>query len=255
MTTIALFDADIILYAIGFTTEDVEESEIVASRIDFYLQERFSDLNPDKSYFYLSHSHLFRKDLYPEYKANRADFVKPKWYQFIKDYLINSYQATSVDGYEADDLLRINHTLFSQNNETTVYICSRDKDLMQISGYHYDLHTREICYVEQEEGFKWFLMQVLMGDRTDNIPGIHRCGPVLAKKIVDDHFNDISNGDFSGFISRARELYEVGKVKYGEKQQNYDPITTSNLVFIYERFQDGKKQLSPLARFHKQYSQ
>jgi 5'-3' exonuclease len=45
--------------------------------------------------------------------------------------------------------------------------------------------------VSEEEAIRWFYMQLLMGDSTDNIPGIPKVGPVKAAKALAEFDNEL----------------------------------------------------------------
>jgi len=63
-------------------------------------------------------------------------------------------------------------------------ICSIDKDLDQIPGWHYNF-VKQIKYkITPEEGLKHFYTQLLTGDRIDNIMGVPGVGPKTAEKIL-----------------------------------------------------------------------
>jgi 5'-3' exonuclease len=131
---------------------------------------------------YLSGDHNFRYDINPNYKANRKDAVEPVYRQDAKSWLIINYGAILCDGIEADDALGIAQT------EDTI-ICSIDKDLLQIPGRHYNWRKDEWTFVEPLDGLRTFYRQILTGDRTDNIFGLPRFGPVTAAKHI-DHLED-----------------------------------------------------------------
>jgi len=51
-------------------------------------------------------------------------------------------------------------------------ICvSNDKDLLQLPGWHYNFVTKQLKLVSPLEGLRAFYKQLILGDRTDNIPG------------------------------------------------------------------------------------
>jgi len=86
--------------------------------------------------------------------------------------------AVVSEGEEADDLLGINQT-----HETI--ICSIDKDLLMVSGRHYNFVKREHSEVSNKEGRWNFYKQLLTGDATDNIPGLWKIGPVKAAAMLE----------------------------------------------------------------------
>ena len=90
--------------------------------------------------------------------------------------------ASVSDGQEADDDIAIRATELKGEG----LIVSIDKDFMQVPGWHYNFVKKVKKEVTPEEGLRFFYTQILMGDSADNIPGIHRVGPVKAAKMLAD---------------------------------------------------------------------
>lgn len=131
---------------------------------------------------YLSGKNNFRKQEYSDYKANRKDLVPPTHLQAAKDYMVERWDAVIADGMEADDMLGIEA---SKDPENSV-ICSLDKDLNQISCWHYDWVSDRKYWVTPAEAYRFTWEQMLQGDRVDNIIGLHGIGPVKARRILED---------------------------------------------------------------------
>lgn len=196
----ALIDADLILYRIGFSAQDVTEERFVYYRVDKFIQENIMErINPDEWTFFLTDGKSnFRNKLtahLPEnlqYKYGRPP--RPIWYNEIKEYLLSEYDAIMCKGIEADDAVSIEqvegtyHTYHEDQVHTqyTTVICGQDKDLLQIPGPHYNYITGDWSYVSYDEGMRWFYRQVLMGDNSDNVKGIHRLGPKKSAKLVEN---------------------------------------------------------------------
>jgi hypothetical protein len=115
------------------------------------------------------------------YKGNRDPNHKPKYFKDIREYLVDVYKAEVVEGQEADDMLGI--TQWSFPDKSTV-ICSIDKDLKQIPGYHYNPRRQSFWYQTIDEANNFFWWQMLVGDTTDNIPGIYGIGEKKADKAL-----------------------------------------------------------------------
>ena len=138
----------------------------------------------------------FREDLVDYYKANRKDARKPTYYKEIGEYLVKYWDAEVVEGQEADDALGIAQmkdylmTLedFPELKEHTEWklastiICTIDKDLDNIPGWHYNFVKDEKYWVTEEEALINFYTQLLTGDSTDNIPGLFRITGLRASK-------------------------------------------------------------------------
>jgi len=195
---IALLDGDIIVYRVGFTTMDAPPY-IPPSRTDETIRVICQALDTNEYQVYLTgqgHDN-FRYGLTDTYKANRKDMKKPTHYALIRDYLVEEHGAIVSEGEEADDLLGIEQT---QRGHGSI-ICSIDKDLDQIPGWHYNFVKGLRYEINESEAIRFFWKQLLMGDVSDNIQGIRGIGPVGATKLL----ANASNND---------ELYQIVAKEY-----------------------------------------
>lgn len=176
--TKALIDGDILVYRIGFTTQD-EPVGIAEARMKMLIDNIITGCDADDYIIYITstdHSN-FRFKIYPEYKANRKA-PKPYWYKELRAFLEFDYAAKPIYGMEADDALGI-----AQNAGSV--ICTIDKDLDQIPGKHYDF-VKDVQYeVSEENALRFFYYQLLVGDSTDNIPGCKGIGPKKANEALE----------------------------------------------------------------------
>lgn len=150
-----------------------------------------------------------RLAIYPEYKAGRKTSLTPEQYEEFKKLLENfrllitsmGYTVFEGKGYEADDYIAVVSKMLKQYK---VYIHSTDKDFLQlVNGYisvicnktdgehiiNQDNFTDEVGV-----GIEYFLdYKCMIGDKSDNIPGIDGVGHVTAKKYIDlyGHYEDI----------------------------------------------------------------
>ena len=177
---IALLDCDILVYRVGFASEDVSPGIALAR-----LRETFGGildtlkLAEYKAYLTATGKSNFRFNIYPEYKANRASMPKPKHYDILRHSLLQDYGAMLVEGQEADDQIGIDNL----KTEHPI-IVSIDKDLNQLPGWHFNFVKGLKYNVLPEEGLRYFYHQLLTGDRTDNIPGLTGIGEKKAEKAI-----------------------------------------------------------------------
>jgi len=145
----------------------------------------------------------FRQDIYPAYKANRsetpADLISQS--MLLRRGLVDmGVPVLCVPGVEADDVIA---TLARQNcgGTDTTRIITSDKDLMQlVSGctFLYDgMKAREIREPAVLEKFgvrpnQVIDVQSLMGDSSDNVPGVPGIGPKKAAELI-NQFGDLDN--------------------------------------------------------------
>ena len=156
------------------------------------------------------------------YKENRQKQERPKHEMAVRQYLIDYHNAEVITGVEVDDALGIEQCKSICDLDSCTsnkgkdfdcrtlgnpsIICSSDKDLQMIPGWHFDMdwgkirsmgeseyrmksYMRTSTYFITDPGFLslrvngkkkklvgggqlWFCAQLLMGDSVDNIPGL-----------------------------------------------------------------------------------
>ena len=137
----------------------------------------------------------FRQDIYPAYKANRsetpADLITQSELIRIGVHEMG-VPVLCIPGVEADDVIA---TLARQNCHRTnaTRIITSDKDLMQLVSdcvFLYDgMKSREIREPDVLEKFgvkpnQVIDVQSLMGDSSDNVPGVPGIGPKKAAELI-----------------------------------------------------------------------
>lgn len=114
------------------------------------------------------------------YKGNRDETHKPTHGPAIIEYLHKKYDVVVSENEEADDIVAYSHYRMWGEDDMSSVIASTDKDLDMVPGLHYNFIKGESYYVTPDEGMKHFYTQLLMGDSTDNIPGVPKVGKVRA---------------------------------------------------------------------------
>lgn len=120
------------------------------------------------------------------YKGNRSN-EKPAHYQAIRDYLCDTWGAITIFDREVDDEVSI---LSWQRYAPYCVICSPDKDLDQIPGHHYNYRDETHYHVDEADARRWFWIQALAGDSSDNVPGCWKVGVGKATKLVDEWLDE-----------------------------------------------------------------
>ncbi|MDR1499037.1 MAG: DNA polymerase I [Rickettsiales bacterium] len=157
----------------------------------------------------------FRHDIFQDYKANRPpvpDDMKPQ-FPMLRE-VVNALNVKIVEreGYEADDVIA---TLVKQAERENyeVWIISGDKDLMQLVSENVFLYetkeAKKIGIAEVVE--KWGvepskLLDVLslMGDNSDNVPGVPSIGQKTAVELVNS---------FGSVESLIKNVENIGQEK------------------------------------------
>lgn len=172
----ALIDADGLVYAAGFACEN-ESLGICLKTVDSMLYEIAAQTQADDAYLYLTGSTNFRDDIatIQKYKGNREGAKKPKWYKEIREHMQKAYQCIVSEGMEADDMLGIAMCSEAATQGDIECVCvSIDKDMLMIPGHHYNWKKKEHRLIDEKEALSNFLVQMLTGDSTDNIPGLYK---------------------------------------------------------------------------------
>ena len=172
----AIIDADSLIYAVGFSSNDVEEQYAI-SRLEATMVEICMDLDCDDYKGFLTGKGNFRIDLAKTvpYKGTRPA-EKPVHLQALREHLVSSWGFVIVDGIEADDAVGIAAYAVPEDETIMVHI---DKDLNQFRGWHYNYRKKDKYYVSEFEGWYNFYLQILTGDRIDNIEGLKGIGGLL----------------------------------------------------------------------------
>ncbi|HEY5379525.1 MAG TPA: 5'-3' exonuclease H3TH domain-containing protein, partial [Pseudolabrys sp.] len=153
----------------------------------------------------------FRTDFYPDYKAHRPDAPEDLRPQFplIRD-AVRAFEIPCLEqaGYEADDLIATYARLACEAKATTT-IVSSDKDLMQLVGDTVEMYDtmkdKRIGRAEVIEKFgvgpeKVIEVQALIGDSSDNVPGVPGIGVKTAAQLIGEY------GDLETLLKRAGEI-------------------------------------------------
>ncbi len=151
----------------------------------------------------------FRRRVWPEYKAHRDDTNQPDCINYAIEIMVDGFDIVKYPQLEADDIMGIEA---SSGNAIAVTI---DKDLMGCSGWHSNPNkSSKPFFVKEEEAYKFFCKQWMMGDATDCIPGLWRVGPKKAEKLLDEWEKD-------SWENEILEMYNT------EKYQVKDPCGLS----------------------------
>ena len=160
--------------------------------------------------------HTFRSEIYPAYKAHRPEAPEELRPQFalVRD-ATRAFNVPGIElpGWEADDLIA-SYARAVQAIGGTCTIVSSDKDLMQLIGNGVSMvdpmKQQPIGLAEVEKKFgvtpdKVIDVQALMGDSSDNVPGVPGIGPKTASALINEF------GTLEAVLSAAPEMKKSKK--------------------------------------------
>src|ERR1022692_2957605 len=115
MNKCAIFDADVIMYIVCYNKDKLIEKSLEQCYLDVdsFINNVIGFTKADSYLFFLTIGRNFRYRVNPEYKGNRKNFVKPQYFDEVRQYLIDKYKAISHPELEADDLCVISNKVIS----------------------------------------------------------------------------------------------------------------------------------------------
>ena len=214
----------------------------------------------------------FRDDIYPEYKANRAsmpDELRAQIEPLHEAIKAMGWPLIMESGVEADDVIGA-LAKQAEREGVRVIISTGDKDISQLVNEHItvvntmrDAFRRvddvlDIAGVEKKFGIPPRLIidyLVLIGDTSDNVPGVEKVGPKTAVKWLQEYGsldNIVANADKIGgvvgenlrkalpWLPTARELITIRcDVGIQEHLSDLAPqsMDKAKLAELFERFE------------------
>ena len=184
------------------------------------------------------HAPTFRHELYKEYKGTRKPMPEELREQVpvIKEVL-QAMGICTVEkaGLEADDILG---TLAKRGEKEgmEVALVSGDRDLLQIASDHIkiripktkggkteieDYYASDVEDAYQVTPEQFIELKALMGDSSDNIPGVPKVGPKTATDLmvqygslenIYTHLDEISKKSIRESLAENKELADLSKV-------------------------------------------
>jgi len=209
------------------------------------------------SVIYDSPESSFREEIYPEYKANRSeapDDLKPQFSrieEMIRCFEIQSYRQSGV---EADDLIAtLTRRWCDASPKNHVVIVSSDKDLMQLVNERvcvWDTMSNQIYGIaEVEEKFSIAPGQIrdylaLVGDSSDNIPGVAGIGPKGASELLRQY------GTLGAVLDAAQSGAIGGKKGESLKTGKVDALLSADLATLRSNLEVSLSEELVRYRFH-----
>ncbi|MBE0500074.1 MAG: DNA polymerase I [Desulfuromonadales bacterium] len=197
-----LIDGSSYIYRAYYAIRHLSNSQGMATNAIYgftnMLLKVIREMQPDHlAVIFDSKGPTFRKEIYPEYKANRSampDDLVPQIPYIKRVVAAFNLPGVEMPGFEADDIIATLAKRFAaQGMEVTVV--TGDKDLMQVVTDRVRLldtmKDKISGPAEVMERFggadKVIEVQALAGDSSDNVPGVPGIGEKTAKQLIDEY--------------------------------------------------------------------
>lgn len=196
-----------------------------------------------------SGSKTFRNEIYPEYKAHRPPCPE----ELIPQFPIVREAAESLNlailekiGFEADDIIATLAKKYSKE-DYEVLIISSDKDLMQLIDGNVKMYDamRNKLIAENEVKEKFFVapnkvldVLSLIGDSSDNVPGVRGIGPKTAAELINQfgslenifsNLDQIKQDKRREMLREGEEKAKLSKILVSLKEDVELPVTQNDL--------------------------
>ena len=210
----------------------------------------------------------FRHEKYADYKAGRSETPKDLLEQMPKARALldaMGIKHIEVEGFEADDIIGTLSKMALTDPEFDATIVSSDKDLLQLINKEVDvklLKTKGFIRYNEEtfkkdygiEPIKMIDLKALMGDPSDNVPGVKGIGEKTALKLLQEYgsleniYNNIdsikgavhdklvSDKESAFFSKEICTIYLDVPLKEDLSKMTYNG-PTDNLIKIYEELE------------------
>ena len=211
--------------------------------------------------------HNFRKDLYDNYKDGRIETPNDLKMQFpvAKEICtLLGIKYIEIDNYEADDIIGTFAKMADEDKNYNATIISSDKDLLQLISDEVDVKLlKQKDYIMMNEktffetyGIKPIRMidlKSLMGDASDNIPGVKGIGEKTALSLLQkydtldgvyEHIDEISGKTREKLINDKDNAYFSYKLAtiYKDIDFDYDfdsiKYTGANINLLIEKYKE-----------------
>ena len=190
-----LIDGDIIAFRSAISAQETWDDEIV-------IDSRKAIRNADKligEWMHGSRAKMpiltlspknggnFRKVINSDYKANRKGTDKPVAYNAVIEHLENNYKVSRIEGLEADDVMGIHGSNPRLKGSVVITI---DKDLLTVPCKLFNpMKMKRPQLIRPFSADHAWMIQTLMGDKTDGYAGAKGIGPKKAEAALADCAN------------------------------------------------------------------
>ena len=205
----------------------------------------------------------FRHEQYKEYKATRAKAPNElvEQFQLIRDVLeIHNIKCVEIEGFEADDVAGTFANAAEQEG-STVYLVTSDKDYLQLIDENTkviltkkgvtNIQEMNLQAMSDEYGIspaQFVDLKALMGDASDNIPGVGGVGEKTALKLIQEYGSlDNIYTNIDSIKGKLKEKLECDKMQAYMSQGLARIIIDIPLEFNIQEYKVQKPDVKKLS--------
>ena len=228
-----------------------------------------SEENPEYIMIAFDKGHNFRQDMYDNYKDGRIETPNDLKIQFpiAKEICtLMGIKYIEIDNYEADDIIGTFARMTDEDKEYNATIISSDKDLLQLISDEVDvklLKQKDYIMMNNKTFYDYYGikpirmidLKSLMGDASDNIPGVKGIGEKTALSLLQkyetldgvyNHIDEISgklkeklinDKDNAYFSYKLATIYKEVPFEYTFNDILYKGIDKEKLINKYKELE------------------
>jgi hypothetical protein len=185
------------------------------------------------------------------YQAQRVSGRKPKnqpyLQQWLQEYIGARFRSKVWVEREADDGLGACAHYARLSKPGYIVIATADKDMRMLPALHINWLTKQLTRVQpgdydvigtdsKQYGLKWFMLQMLMGDSADNIPGLPKYRSINAKgdptmKLLGPKTAEALLEDCTTTKDAAQQICDLYALAYHPDIKTYAEVTPEHTVW------------------------
>lgn len=228
-------------FRVQFALPPMHASDGFPTRVLYGFTQLFQKMltlhRPDYVVVSFDSGKTFRHDTYPDYKGHRPERPADLGQQWplLPDLVEGfGYPCVIREGFEADDVLGSLAKQF-ESDDLEILLVTSDKDFAQLVTPNIKLldemkgKVLDVDAVQEKFGVRpdqIIDMLALMGDSSDNIPGIPGIGQKTAAKLLDSY------GSLDGILTAAAEGEIKGKRGENLREKKDDALLSKDLATI-----------------------
>ena len=160
----------------------------------------------------------------PTYKQDRK-LEQPKWWNFVKSYLVNNYNIFLANDFEVDDYVVSAYKCIPNS-----HIVAIDSDILATTGTHYNWRKNEWVTVTEDQERYAFWSQMITGNH-NNIKGLAKKGAKYAEGVLKgiDIFKDnIASIMLTEYIDHYKDV----TLAIDEYYKNYKSLKVIDNIIV-----------------------